>query len=177
MMRIFNIVRWTIFYLTIFFFFLLFVGLVSFSVFSLEFKSKTFGSTLYLYLLFLIPISIILTLAGTLNKKNTNNRNWVIGGLTILLVVATFLIMGSLLMHLTFGGWTNETILYRAKHNSNVSINEQIWGVGALGYNRNRTRIVKLKPVLKYLYQVTLVDTGRLEKAEWIFVNEEGDIH
>ena len=80
-------------------------------------------------------------------------------------------------MSAVFGGWTNETILYRNKHNESISINEQIWDVGAFGWDRNRTRIVKLKPVLKYLYQVTPIDTGKLDKTEWKFVNEEGDIH
>ena len=156
---------------------MLFVGLISFPLFSLEFKSKTFGGDLYLYLLFIIPVSIFLTLTGTLKKKNTKNRNWIIGGITVFAAVGVFLIMGSLLMSAVFGGWTNETILYRNKHNASISINEQIWDVGAFGWDRNHTRIVKLKPVLKYLYQVTPIDTGKLDKTEWKFVNEEGDIH
>ena len=47
---------------------------------------------------------------------------------------------------------------------------------GALGSDRNRKRIVKIKPLLRYFYQVTFIDTTRLDKTDWIFVNEE-DIH
>jgi hypothetical protein len=172
-----NIFRWTIFYLTILFFFLLIGGLISFSIFSLEFKSKTFGSEFYFYLIFLIPLAIILTLTGTLNKKNSNNRNWRIGGLTIFIAIVVFVVMFSLLMQISFGGWKNERILYRNAKDKNVSINEQIWDVGALGYDRGSKRIVELRPILNYFYQIKNIDTTNLDKTEWNFVDEEGDIH
>ena len=151
--------------------------LILFSIFSLEFKKSSDGSTLYLYLTFLIPMALLLTMTGTIKKRNSKDRNWGIAGLTILISVAVFIIMFSLLMQVAFGGWTNQSILFRNKSNSSISINEQIWDVGALGYDRNSKRIVKLKPVLKYLNQVTPIDTGSLDKTEWIFVNEDGDIH
>jgi hypothetical protein len=77
----------------------------------------------------------------------------------------------------TFGGWKTQSILFRNEKNLSITISEQIWDVGTLGYDRNNTRIVKLRPVLKYLNQVTPVDTGSLDKTEWIFVNEDGDMH
>jgi hypothetical protein len=176
MTTILKIFRWTIFYLTILFFLLLIVGLIAFSIFSLEFGKLGFKNEFYFYLSFLIPLAILLTLTGTLSKKNTNNKNWTIGGATILIAVAIFLIMFSLLIQ-TFGGWRTQSILFRNEKNLNITISEQIWDVGALGYDRNNTRIVKLRPVLKYLNQVTPVDTGSLDKTEWIFVNEDGDMH
>ena len=125
MTTIINILRWTIFYLTILFLFLLIGVLISFSIYSLEFKSKTLGNDLFFYLVFLIPLAILLTLNGTLNKRNTSNRNWGIGGITVFSAIAVFLIMSSLLMQ-SGGGWTNESILYRNKKDPNISINEQI---------------------------------------------------
>jgi len=163
--------------LTITFFIFLFAGLIIFSVFSLEFKKSSYGNEFYLYLVFLIPIVVLLTMTGTIKKKNSKNKNWGIAGLTIFIAIGVFVVMFSLLMQVAFGGWTNESILFRNKRNSSISINEQIWDVGALGYDRNSKRVVKLKPVLKYLNQVTPVDTVSLDKTEWIFVNEDGDIH
>ena len=142
MKTIINILRWTIFYLTILFFLLLIGALISFSTYSLEFKSKTFGSDLFFYLVFLIPLAILLTLSGTLNKRNTSNRNWRIGGITVFSAISVFLIMLSLLVQ-SGGGWTNESILYRNKKEPNISINEQIWDAGALSSDRNMKRIVK----------------------------------
>ena len=167
----------TIFYLAILFFLLLIGGIILFSIFSLEFKKSSDGSTLYLYLIFLIPMALLLTMTGTIKKRNSKNKNWGIAGLTILIAVAVFMIMFSLLMQVAFGGWTNEAILYRNNKNKNISINEQIWDVGALGYDRESKRIVELKPFLNYFYQVKQIDTGKLDKTEWKFVNEEGNIH
>ena len=77
----------------------------------------------------------------------------------------------------SWGGWTNETILYRNTKNKNITVNQQIWDVGTLGYDRDSRRIVKIRQVLKYFNQVKNIDTTRLDKNEWKLVNEEGDIH
>ena len=168
--------RLTIFWLAIAFFISLFAGLILFSLFSLEFRKSSYGNDLYLYLIFLVPIALLLTMAGTIKKKNSKNKNWGIAGLTFFLAISVFVVMFSLLMQVSFGGWTNEKILYRNIKDKNISINQQIWDVGALGYDRDSKRIVELKPIFNYFYQVKNIDTIKLDKNEWTFVNEEGDI-
>jgi hypothetical protein len=143
----------------------------------LEFKKSSYGNDVYLYLLFLIPLALLLTMTGTISKKNSKDKNWGIAGLTIFIAIAVFVGMFSLLMQVSFGGWTNERILYRNIKDKNVSINEQIWDVGALGFDRDSKRIVELNSIFIYFYQVKNIDTIKLDKSEWIFVNEEGDIH
>lgn len=169
--------RRTIFWLTITFFISLFAGLILFSLLSLEFKKSSYANDLYLYLLFLIPLALLLMMTGTISKKNSKDKNWSIAGLTIFIAIGVFVGMFSLLMHVSFGGWTNERILYRNTKDKNVSINEQIWDVGALGFDRDSKRIVELTPIFIYFYQVKNIDIIKLDKSEWIFVNEEGDIH
>lgn len=175
MKPIFIIFRWAIFYLTILFLLLLIGGFISFSLFSLEFRSIQLRNELSLYLCFLIPVAFLLTLTGTLNKRNSKDKNWGVGGATILIAFATFIIMFSLLIK-QFGVWKTKTILFRNEKNHNITISEQIWDVGAFGYDRNRIRIVKLKPVLKYFNQVKVIDTTQIDKTGWIFVKEEGEI-
>jgi len=170
-------IRLTIFWLTIAFFILLFAGLMLFSLFSLEFKKSSYGNDFYFYLIFLIPIALLLTMTGTIKKKNSKDKNWGIAGLTTFIAIGVFVIMFSLLMQIAFGGWTNERILYRNIKNKSVSINEQIWDVGALGYDRNSRRVVELRPIFNYFYKVKNIDTAKLDKSEWTFVDEEGDIH
>ena len=97
--------------------------------------------------------------------------------MTTFIAIGVLVIMFSLLMQVAFGGWTNERILYRNIKNKNVSINEQIWDVGALGYDRNSRRIVELRPMFNYFYKVRNIDTTELDKSEWTFLDEEGDIH
>ena len=174
-MTILNILRRTIFVLTILFLAVLFIGLILFFVFSLEFIDSSFGNDLYLFLIPTVPLALLLTMTGTIKKKNKQNKNWTVAGLTILSSVACFIIMYSLVFQVAFGGWTNETILYRHKGNKTISINVQRWDVGALGYGGQR--VVEVKPFFKYFAKVSPIDTTKLNKADWTFVNEEGDIH
>ena len=74
-----------------------------------------------------------------------------------------------------FGAWTNETILYRNNADKNITINQQIFDVGALGYGGRRT--VKLKPLFVFFQTVENIDITKIDKAKWTYVNEEGDIH
>ena len=95
--------RLTIFWLAIAFFISLFAGLILFSLFSLEFRKSSYGNDLYLYLIFLVPIALLLTMAGTVKKKNSKNKNWGIAGLTFFLAISVFVVMFSLLMQVSFG--------------------------------------------------------------------------
>jgi uncharacterized membrane protein len=85
--------------------------------------------------------------------------------LTILIAITVFVVMFSLLMQASSGGCTNERILYRNIQDKDVSINEQIWNVGVLGFDRDSKRIVELKPIFNYFYQVKNIDTIKLDKT------------
>ena len=172
-----NIFRRIVFWAAILFFISLFGGLVLYSILFLEFKNSGYVSDLYSYLIFLIPLAILLTMAGTINKRNSKEKNSTVVWLTFFIAIVVFVVLFSMTMFIGFGGWRNEAILYRNNKDKNISINQQIWDVGALGYDRGSKRVVKLKPLLSYFYQVSIIDTTNLDKSEWIFVNEEGDIH
>jgi hypothetical protein len=172
-----NIFRRIIFWAAILFFISLISGLILFSVLSLEFKNSSYFGDVYLYLVLLIPLAILFTMTGTIKKRNSSNKNWGIAGLTSIIAIIVFVTMFSLIMQIAWGGWANEAILYRNKKDNNISVNEQVWDVGALGYDRGSKRVVELKPIFYYFYQVRLIDTTHLDRNEWTFVNEEGDIH
>ena len=171
------ILKRTVFILTILFFILLFVGLILFEAFSLEFSNYSYRTTLFLNLTYIIPVALLLTMTGTIKKKNSKKKNSNISSLTIFGSLSIFLIMLIMITKASWGGWTNETILYRNTKNKNITVNQQIWDVGTLGYDRDSRRIVKIRQVLKYFNQVKNIDTTRLDKNEWKLVNEEGDIH
>lgn len=151
--------------------------MILFDAYSLEFKNQTTLGNLYLCSIIVIPVMLLLTMTGTIIKKNSTEKNGKIFGITLTLALGIFFTLLALGLRASFGGWTNEAILFRNKANKNISINEQIYDVGALGYDRNSKRIVKIKRVLKYFNQVMKMDTSKLNKEEWIFVNEIGDIH
>jgi hypothetical protein len=86
-------------------------------------------------------------------------------------VISFFLIKN--LFKFGFGNWVTYSILYQHK-NDNRQILEQIYDIGALGYGEKR--IVEIKPILNIWNKIELVDTNKIEKSEWIFVDKQGDI-
>ena len=165
----------TIFWLTIIFIvstiFILTIG----QSLPIEFRDNKVKNDYYNFIFTFLPFSLLLTLFGTIKKKNPIGKNWVIGILTVMSVALTFFILVGIMFSVGFGGWTNEMILYRNKTNKNISINQQIFDVGALGYGGHRT--AELTPFLKYFQIIKQIDTNKIDKTIWIFVNEEGDIH
>ena len=140
---------------------------------SYEFADFRIWRSFYNIIMQGFPIAILLTLFGTLKKENTKTRNWTYIGITILTSILSFILMISLIFNIGFGTWTTFAILYRNKTENKV-IKHQRYDIGALGYGRER--IVEMKPFLKYWVLVTEVDTTKIDKKQWKFVNEAGDI-
>ena len=120
-----------------------------------------------------LPIAILLTLFGTFKRKKTKAQNLTFLALTVLSSIISFFIVVSLMFKIGFGAWTTVSTIYRHKTENKV-IKEQLYDVGALGYGGQR--IVEIKPVLKYWILPTKIDTMKINKNEWEFVNEQGDI-
>ena len=171
-----NILLKIIFILTITAFVLLILGAILFDTLSLEFKDEKFAIDLPIIFLLAIPFGIMLTLTGTIKKGKTKEKNWTAFGLTLFITVATFFIIYFLAIN-SAGVWTNELILFRNKSDNKISINKQIYDLGALGHDRESIRIVKVKPFVIYFNQVTKIDTAKLDKKQWLTVNESGNIH
>lgn len=81
--------------------------------------------------------------------------------------------MVSLIFKIGFGAWTTVTTIYRHKTEGKL-IKEQLFDVGALGYGGRR--IVEIKPILNFLILPTQIDTLSINKNEWLYVNEQGDL-
>ena len=120
-----------------------------------------------------LPVAILLTLFGTIKRVNTKVKNGTFIGLTVLTSIISIVIMVSLIFKIGFGAWTTVTTIYRHK-TENKEIKEQWFDVGALGFGGQR--IVEIKPVLKYWILPTEIDTLKINKNEWEFVNEQGDM-
>lgn len=165
------------------FIFWLALTIIAISIFTLtigqiipiEFKNNTNQSDFYSFIFFGLPISICLTLFGTIKSKNNKSKNLLIGFLTIVLSIMCFLVLVTSIFSIGFGAWTNETILYRNKYNKELTIKQQIYDLGAFGYGKRRT--AELKPFLNYFEIVKIVDTTKIDKTKWLKVNEEGDLN
>ncbi len=170
-----NIIRRTIFGLTIIFIVSTILALTVGQSLPVEFKDNKMQGDFYSFVFTALPFAFLLTLNGTIKKKYEISKNWTIGILTVLTSGLCFFIIVNIMFSVGFGAWTNEAILYRNKDNKNETINQQIFDVGAFGYGGHRT--AKLKPFLKYFQTVTHIDTTKIDKTKWIYVNEEADIH
>lgn len=65
-------------------------------------------------------------------------------------------------------------MIYENKLNPEVTINRQLWDVGAFGYGGQRT--VKLSKVLGLWNLVKEIDTAKIDEDDWTLVQKEGDI-
>jgi hypothetical protein len=164
------------------FIFWLAIVLIVISVFALtlgqiipiEFNNNTNQSYFYSYIIFGLPISIGLTLFGTIKSQNKKFKNLLIGFSTIVLSIICFFVLVTSMFRIGFGAWTNETILYRNINNKELTINQQIYDLGAFGYGKRRT--AEIIPFLKYFELVKIIDTTKIDKTKWLKVNEEGDL-
>lgn len=126
----------------------------------------------YVIVMIGLPIAVLLTLFGTIQKNNTPSKNWTWGCLTVLTSILSFFIVTSMMFKI-LGCWVTVTTIYKHKTNGK-EIKEQWFDVGALGYRGKR--IVEVKPFLKYWILISNIDTEKIDKNKWILVNEQGEI-
>ena len=138
-----------------------------------EFADYKLSQSFYDIIMLGFPIAILLTLFGTIKRKNSKSRNWTYVGITICTSLLSFVIMINLILTVGFGNWITYATIYRHKTENKV-IKDQLYDLGALGYGRDR--IVELKPVFKYWVLPTEVDTTKIDKNKWKRVNEKGEI-
>jgi hypothetical protein len=154
----------------------IFISIYTFTIgqkINYEFSNNHVRGNFYNIIIQGFPIAILLTLFGTLKRENFKIKNFTIIISTLLIAILTFFAILNNIFLIGFGAWTTEKIVYRNKINQ-LEIKEQIFDNGAFGYGNKR--IVKTKPFLKYWIYPTEIDTTKINKNEWIFVNEEGDI-
>lgn len=141
----------------------------------IEFSENALQSNYYEFIFTGLPFSFLLTLIGTIKKKNSKGKNWTIVSFTVFLSVICFFILVNIMFSVGFGEWTNERTLYRKNDDQNITINQQVFDIGAFGYGRHR--IVQLTPFLKYFQIIKPIDTTKINKAKWVYVNEEKDVY
>jgi len=158
---------------------LLFLGISIFSmtigqIIPIEFADWHNTHLFYDIILQGLPIAILLTLVWTLKKERPNNANITLGILTPIIAGITFFGTLFLMFSFGFGAWTDEQIIYENKEKPEMTINTQLFDIGAFGYGGQRT--VQLTPILGIWNWVEPIDTTLLEKEHWNLVQKRGDI-
>lgn len=138
-----------------------------------EFASSKLSQNYHNIIVYGLPVAILITLFGTIKKENTKTKNWIFISTTILTSILSFAFIISFLFIIHLGSWTTFTTIYEHK-TKDKTIEEQRYDMGALGYRKHR--IVELKPIFKFWVLPIAVDTAKINKNEWKFVNKEGDV-
>ena len=165
-----NTAKWT----TISFFLIVLFSLTIAQIIPIEFADWNIMHKFYEIIIEGLPIAVLLTLIWTLKKSNSRKRNIITGILTVITAVIVLFLSIFLIFSYGFGAWINYEIVYEHKENSERTINEQIYDIGAFGYGGKR--IVELKPFFNYWQKVQPIDTTKIETKNWIRVEKEGDI-
>ena len=121
-----------------------------------------------------LPIAVLLTFIWTIKKERPRKTNIAIGVATPLLAVGMLFWTFFLMFSYGFGAWINEEVIYENKSNPEMTVNKQIWDIGAFGYGGQRT--VKLTPFLGLWNLIERVDTTEIERSDWMLIQREGDI-
>jgi hypothetical protein len=155
-----------------------FIGLTAFSLtigqlLPYEFADYRIQHKFYDTIIFGLPFAVLLTLFGTLKKENSKTKNWTFGILIALTSILCFVGQLFMIFSFGFGAWTTETTIYKHK-TENREIKEQLYDIGAFGYGGQRT--VEIKPFMNFWILPTPIDTLTINKSEWKYVNEQGDI-
>ena len=139
----------------------------------IQFRDADLSNYYHGILLFAFPIAILLTLFGTLKTEYNHFKILIIITITSLISIIIFTLSLKFVFLPGYGHWVDLTVLYRSKKESNIKIANQLYDVGAFGYRGKRT--VKIKPFL-YLYETAQdIDTTKIDKSQWDYINEEGD--
>ena len=166
-------IKKTIFWTAIVYIALIFFTLTIAQILPYEFANYKIKSNFYDFIIYGVPVAILLTLIWTIQRENRKIINWSFLTVTVLTSIMSFYTIVFLISIFGFGSWITVSTIYRHKTKDKV-IKEQFFDVGALGYGGQR--IVEIKPVLKYWILPTEIDTLKINKNEWKLVNEQGDI-
>lgn len=169
-----NIIFKTIFFLSILFVVLTFYSFTFGQTLPYEFADWRLSRQFYNLIMQGLPLALLLTLTGTLKRKNAKAQNIKIIVVTIIGSIVCFFIMANMLFSVGFLTITNDTLLYKHKTKPTTTIMKQTIGQGALGEDGHR--IVQVESFLKFWNKTTIVDTTKLDKSDWIFVNKNIDM-
>lgn len=169
MKRVQQISKWT----TLLFFGIAISAMTIGQIVPIEFADWNDMHLFYDIILQGLPIAILLTLVWTIRKERQKKTNIAIGVATLILAVGMLFGTFFLMFSYGFGAWVDEEIIYEKKNDPEVTINQQLWDIGAFGYGGQRT--VKLTPFLGLWNLVEVVDTTKIENEKWTLVQREGD--
>jgi hypothetical protein len=115
--------------------------------------------------LFAVPIAILLTLSGTLKRKDDKGKNILIIVSTVMIAVLSLLgLFASVFMDMC--AWNDRKILFVNDSGEKIILRD--YGCGAVDSGSPIYNTVKIKRIAPGLNRVTDVDTSKIDKKIWL---------
>jgi len=143
----------------------LFIGILGL-FFQVEFADYNTAILFYNIKLYGIPISILLTLTGTLRSKNKTGL--IIGKIFATIGVLLIVIIIGFISKFDICGWLIDDTLFTKKNDSTEKIQVRHYDCGAVDSDKPNYRIVKIEKIGKYFLYTSKVDTNKIDKDDWI---------
>lgn len=170
MKRLQRLLKWT----TLVFFAIAFFSMTVGQAIPIEFADWHHMHIFYDIILRGLPVATLLTLTWTMSSARSRKINIVTAILTPIVALMMFFWSASLMFSYGFGAWVDEEILYKNKRHPQVTINQQLLDMGALGYGGHRT--VKLTPFLGLWNIAEETDSTEIDSDKWLLIQKEGNL-
>jgi hypothetical protein len=138
---------------------------------NIEFRDSNIRNQFYSTLFIGTPIAILLTLFGSIRRTHSRTKKVLTFITTGTLSIASFFFILDSMLKIGFGDWSTMNIMYENKRERSIQIREQQFDIGALGYGGKR--VVEVSPFLLLFWKANPVDTGTIDKTQWIPVGKE----
>lgn len=136
-------------------------------VLPVEFTNPNLKETYYSFILFGVPIAILLTLTG-INRKTDRTLVVARSILTPLIAIISFFVIINLMLRFDLGmtSWDEREILFHQKARPEVVVVKETGTVGVFG--AKTTRIVKKTSFTPVFQMVQEVDTLLIDSKYWV---------
>lgn len=113
-----------------------------------------------------IPISILLTLTGTLRPKDKTGL--IIGKIFATLGVLLIVFIIGIVSMFDLCGWLIDDTLFTKKNDSTEKIQIRHYDCGAVDSDKPNYKIVKIEKIGKYFLYTSKVDTNKIDRNDWV---------
>jgi len=132
----------------------------------LEFTNDNFQDSFEQLRFFGLPILVLLTLFGTIKRKDSAGTKTT----KIVLTICISLFSVFFLFMTVFAGmcrWTNNKILFENKNDKTTKIVLRDFGCGATDSGSPTYKVCKIKNISPFLIWVTSIDTTKIDRLIW----------
>lgn len=139
---------------------------------SVQFTNDHYESGFKEVRMFCLPVIILLTLFGTIKDRYSQNRIITTIGLTLLAAIISFFI----LLFSAFAdmcAWKDNRTLFIKAGDPTTKIILRSYGCGATDSGYPVYKVFKIKNLTSSFVSVTDIDTTKIDKTHWIYVNRE----